>query len=320
MNACDHYLITFLINTAGKNFAGRRSAESYAERRLDIKRLCLDSEVEKVKSKKLKGKRKLAATSADRRRAIASHVDSAERLEKRTFSRETPVGAAGANIVANVHSQSAAIPQFDPEAFLAKVGPGHDVSDYDSGDVIFAQGRRASDVFFIRKGRVKITVVSRRGKEVVVSILSAGHFFGEEVLLGQKLHISTATAMNECTIARLSKSVMLRALRNEPVFSEFFITHLLSRKLRIEEDLVDQLFNPSEKRLARALLLLANFGTKGKPEVVVPDVTQETLAEMIGTTRSRVSFFLNKFRKLGYIEYNGQLRIHESLLNVVLND
>lgn len=209
---------------------------------------------------------------------------------------------------------------FEPEAFLAKAGQGHSISECGSGKVIFAQGDRAEDAFFVSAGRVKITVVSRHGKEAVVGILPAGHFFGEGILAGQQVRISTATAIDDCVIVRLSKSAMFRALHDEPAFSEFFIAHLLSRNLRIEEDLVDQLFNSSEKRLARVLLLLANFGKEGKPETVIPNITQETLAEMIGTTRSRVSFFMNKFRKLGFVQYNGKLQVHSSLLNVVLHD
>jgi CRP-like cAMP-binding protein len=216
--------------------------------------------------------------------------------------------------------QSKPTGQFDSKAFLAKAGRGHSITEYASGDVVFAQGDRAEDAFFLQDGQVKITVVSHRGKEAVVGILSADHFFGEGVLAGQQVRISTAIAMDDCTIVRLSRSAMFSTLRDEPAFSEFFIAHLLSRNLRIEEDLVDQLFNSSEKRLARVLLLLANFGKEGKPETVIPDITQETLSEMIGTTRSRVSFFMNKFRKLGFIEYNGKLHVHSSLLNVVLHD
>jgi len=186
--------------------------------------------------------------------------------------------------------------------------------------VIFAQGDQADDIFYIKEGKVKITVVSSRGKEAVVGILSDGQFFGEGSLNGQRVRMSTAIAMGDCTIAQLSRLLMLGTLNDEPEFSNFFIDHLLSRYLRIEEDLVDQLFNSSEKRLARVLLLLANFGKEGKPEIVIPDITQATLAEMIGTTRSRVSFFLNKFRKLGFIEYNGKMQVHSSLLNVVLHD
>jgi CRP-like cAMP-binding protein len=210
--------------------------------------------------------------------------------------------------------------QFDPIAFLAKTGEGRAASSYASGQVIFAQGDPADAVFYVQTGRVKLTIVSGQGKEAVVGIYSATDFFGEASLAGQPLRIATATAMIECLIVRLAKSAMIRMLHDEPTFSELFVAHLLSRNIRVEADLVDQLFNSSEKRLARVLLLLANFGKEGKPEAVVPNITQETLAEMIGTTRSRVSFFMNKFRKLGFIEYNGKLSVHSSLLNVVLHD
>ena len=209
---------------------------------------------------------------------------------------------------------------FDINTFLATTGPGHSVTVYKNGDIIFTQGDHADDVFYVREGKIKITVVSQRGKEAVIAIVPAGQFFGELALNGQRIRPATAAAMEHCEIVRLSRSLMVSTLRDQPAFSNFFIEHLLLRNRRIEEDLVDQLFNSSEKRLARILLLLANFGKEGKPETVIPDITQETLAEMIGTTRSRVSFFMNKFRKLGFIEYNGKLQIHSSLLNVVLHD
>jgi CRP/FNR family cyclic AMP-dependent transcriptional regulator len=210
--------------------------------------------------------------------------------------------------------------QFEPMALLAKAGEGRAASSYASGQVIFAQGDPADAVFYVETGRVKLTIVSGQGKEAVVGIYSATDFFGEASLAGQPLRIATATAMSECLIVRLAKSAMIRMLHDEPTFSELFVAHLLSRNIRVEADLVDQLFNSSEKRLARVLLLLANFGKEGKPEAVIPNITQETLAEMIGTTRSRVSFFMNKFRKFGFIEYNGKLSVHSSLLNVVLHD
>ena len=210
--------------------------------------------------------------------------------------------------------------QFEPMALLDKAGEGRAASSYASGQVIFAQGDPADAVFYVETGRVKLTIVSGQGKEAVVGIYSATDFFGEASLAGQPLRIATATAMSECLIVRLAKSAMIRMLHDEPTFSELFVAHLLSRNIRVEADLVDQLFNSSEKRLARVLLLLANFGKEGKPEAVIPNITQETLAEMIGTTRSRVSFFMNKFRKLGFIEYNGKLSVHSSLLNVVLHD
>jgi CRP/FNR family transcriptional regulator, cyclic AMP receptor protein len=209
---------------------------------------------------------------------------------------------------------------FDPQVFLATVNGGRTIAKYHKGQVVFTQGTPADAVFYIRKGRVKITVVSEQGKEAVVAILGADEFCGEGCLSGQVRRMATATAMMECEITRLDKAAMISVLHQEPAFSEFFVTHLLARNIRVEEDLVDQLFNSSEKRLARALLLLANFGKDGRPERIVAKVSQETLAEMIGTTRSRVSFFMNKFRKLGLIDYNGHLEIHSSLLNLVLHD
>jgi CRP-like cAMP-binding protein len=222
--------------------------------------------------------------------------------------------------VTEVHLKSRTTAPFDVKKFLATSGRDHSIKKFPKGAVIFEQGGPADAIFFIRGGKVKITVLSTRGKEAVVGVLSVGQFFGEGALNGQKVRMSNATSMDDCTIVTLSRSLMLRTLNEQPGFSNFFIEHLLSRNLRIEEDLVDQLFNSSEKRLARILLLLANFGKEGKPQTVIPDITQETLAEMIGTTRSRVSFFLNKFRKLGFIEYNGKFEVHSSLLNVVLHD
>jgi CRP-like cAMP-binding protein len=210
--------------------------------------------------------------------------------------------------------------QFDSEAFLAKAGRGHAIVELEDGETVFGQGDPADAVFFIRQGKITISVVSRRGKEATVGILEAGNFFGEAVLTGQQIRTSIATTLGKCLIVRLPTVEMRRVLANEPTFAGFFIAHLLSRNLRIEEDLVDQLFNSSEKRLARMLLLLSNYGKEGQPIPVVPDVTQEMLAEMVGTTRSRVSFFMNKFRKLGFISYNGTLEVHSSLLNVVLYD
>ena len=187
-------------------------------------------------------------------------------------------------------------------------------------EIVFAQGDAADSVFFIQKGKVKVTVVSEQGKEAVVAILGPGQFCGEGCLAGQPRRMATATAMTDCEIMRLEKATVIRALHDEPAFSEMFVSHLLARTIRVEEDLVDQLFNSSEKRLARALLLLANFGKEGRPEPIIAKISQETLAEMIGTTRSRVSYFMNKFRKLGFIDYNGTLEVHSPLLNVVLHD
>ncbi len=211
-------------------------------------------------------------------------------------------------------------PPFDPKAFLAKAGGGRAISAYRESQVVFSQGDAADAVFYILDGKVKITVVSEQGKEAVMAILGSDEFFGEGCLTGQPARMATATTMTECTLMGVEKQAMIRVLHEEPKFSEAFIAHLLARTIRVEADLVDQLFNSSEKRLARALLLLANFGKSGKPEPIIPKVSQETLADMIGTTRSRVSHFMNKFRKLGLIEYNGTLEVHRSLLNVILHD
>ena len=209
---------------------------------------------------------------------------------------------------------------FNPAAFLAKAGTGRTVATFAKPTVIFTQGDVADAVFYIQKGKVKLTVVSTQGKEAVVAVLNAGEFCGEGCLAGQSRRMATASAMTDCEIMRLEKPAMLRVLQAEPRFSEMFVSYLLTRTIKVEEDLVDQLFNSSEKRLARALLLLANFGKEGRPEPITAKVTQEMLAEMIGTTRSRVSFFMNKFRKLGFISYNGHLEVHSSLLSVVLHD
>ena len=207
---------------------------------------------------------------------------------------------------------------FDPKTFLALVGAGKTILNFTKGRIIFTQGDAATDVFYIQSGKVKMTVVSERGKEAVVGILEAGQFFGEGCLNGHSVRIATAKALEPSVITSIAKKTMLSVLNKEPKFSELFMTYLLTRNTRIEEDLIDQLFNSSEKRLARLLLLLANFGKEGKPTPIETSINQETLAEMIGTTRSRVSFFLNKFRKLGLISYNGQLVVHRALLNAVL--
>jgi CRP/FNR family cyclic AMP-dependent transcriptional regulator len=211
-------------------------------------------------------------------------------------------------------------PRFDPKLFLAKIGDGRTITEYCDKQLVFAQSDPADAVFYIQKGKVKLTVVSNAGKEAVIAILGTGDFLGEGCLTAQPMRMATATAISDCSIVRLEKAAMIRVLHDERAFSEMFLAHVLSRNMRIEEDLVDQLFNSSEKRLARVLLLLAHFGKEGKPEPVVAKISQETLAEMIGTTRSRVSFFMNKFRKLGFIEYNGGLHVHSSLLNIVLHD
>ena len=207
---------------------------------------------------------------------------------------------------------------FDPHAFLEKVGAGKTISRYQKDQIVFAQGDVADRVFYIQKGRVKVVVLSDRGKEAVIGILEPGQFFGEGCLNGNALRIATATALEDCVITVITKAAMVAALHDEPNFSELFVAYLLTRNSRIEEDLIDQLFNSSEKRLARLLLLLANFGKEGSPIPIDPAISQETLAEMIGTTRSRVSYFMNKFRKLGFISYNGNIEVHLSLLNAVL--
>jgi CRP-like cAMP-binding protein len=213
-----------------------------------------------------------------------------------------------------------AIKPFDPKDFLAVVGGGRSIAKYRKNHKIFAQGDDADSVFYIQKGEVKVTVVSEQGREAVIAILVKDEFVGEGCLGGQKKRMSTAVAHVDCEVMKLEKHAILAALHDHPAFSELFVAHLLTRTIRVEEDLVDQLFNSSEKRLARTLLLLANFGKEGRPETIITKVTQETLAEMIGTTRSRVSFFMNKFRKLGFISYNGKLEVHSSLLSVVLTD
>ncbi|MEA2872507.1 MAG: family transcriptional regulator, cyclic receptor protein [Hyphomicrobiales bacterium] len=211
-------------------------------------------------------------------------------------------------------------PPFNPKSFLAKVGEGRSIDRYGKDQIVFSQGDPADAIFYIQKGKAKVTVVSEQGKEAVVAIFGTEEFFGEGCLAGQALRIATVRTMTDCVIMRLEKAAVVDVIHREPAFSEMFIAHLLGRTIRVEADLVDQLFNSSEKRLARLLLLLANFGKDGKPEPVIAKISQETLAEMIGTTRSRVSFFMNKFRKLGLIDYNGGIHVHSSLLNLVLHE
>ena len=210
--------------------------------------------------------------------------------------------------------------RFDPADFLESVAQGRVVSTHPKKQVIFTQGDPADSVFYIRKGKVKVTVLSKQGKEAVVALLGTDEFLGEGCLIGQPKRLTTATAMTECVVMRVDKAEILRVLQEEPAFSQMFISHILARTARVEEDLVDQLFNSTEKRLARVLLLLANFGKEGRPETIIAKISQETLAEMIGTTRSRVSHFMNKFRQMGFIDYNGHIEIHSSLLSVVLNE
>jgi CRP/FNR family cyclic AMP-dependent transcriptional regulator len=211
-------------------------------------------------------------------------------------------------------------PSFDPKSFLAHVGEGRSIGRYRKDQIVFSQGEPADAVFYVQKGKAKVTVVSEQGKEAVVAIVGMNDFFGEGCLAGQAQRIATVATMTESVIVRLEKSAVVSVIHQQPAFAEMFIAHLLARTIRVEADLVDQLFNSSEKRLARLLLLLANFGKEGKPEPMIAKISQETLAEMIGTTRSRVSFFMNKFRKLGFINYNGGIEVHSSLLNVVLHD
>jgi CRP-like cAMP-binding protein len=210
--------------------------------------------------------------------------------------------------------------RFDPAVFFETVGQGRTVSAHPRKQIIFSQGDNADAVFYIKKGKVKVTVLSKQGKEAVVALLGVDEFIGEGCLIGQLKRLATATAMTECLVMRVEKAEIVRVLQQEPAFSQMFISHILARNARVEEDLVDQLFNSTEKRLARVLLLLANFGKEGRPEPIVAKISQETLAEMIGTTRSRVSHFMNKFREMGFIDYNGHLEVHSSLLSVVLNE
>ncbi|MBZ5614692.1 MAG: Crp/Fnr family transcriptional regulator [Acidobacteriia bacterium] len=210
---------------------------------------------------------------------------------------------------------------FDPQEFLATIGAGRKVVTFPKKQTIFSQGDAADSVFYVQQGKVRLSVVSKIGKEASLGILSEGDFFGEGGLAGQPLRMGSATAMTDCELLRIDKKAMMLALHREHKFSDLFVAYLLARNIRYEEDLVDQLFNSSEKRLARILLLLAHFGKEGRPDTVIPKISQETLAEMIGTTRSRVSFFMNRFRELGFVDYGGDgLQVHSSLLNIVLHD
>jgi CRP-like cAMP-binding protein len=236
--------------------------------------------------------------------------------------RQTPIDRV------SQRTQNSAIPrraskssrEFDAQSFLATIGEGRKTMLFPKRHAVFTQGDPADAVFYLQTGKIRLTVVSKTGKEATIGILSDGSFFGEGSLAGQALRMGTATAMTDCAVLRIEKSAMVQTLHREQTLSDLFVAYLLSRNIRYEEDLIDQLFNSSEKRLARILLLLAHFGKDGVPETVVPTISQETLAEMIGTTRSRVSFFMNRFRKLGFIHYNGGLQVHSSLLNVVLHD
>jgi len=236
--------------------------------------------------------------------------------------RQTPVGPA-LQTERNATGASVGVRRrrdFDPHSFLASIGQGRKSVLFKRKQKIFVQGDIADAVFYIQTGKVKLTVVSKTGKEATIAILGGEDFFGEGSLAGQALRIGSATALTDCAVLRIDKKAMIEALHREQGFSDMFVAYLLARNIRYEADLVDQLFNSSEKRLARVLLLLAHFGKEGVPETVVPKISQATLAEMIGTTRARVSFFMNRFRKLGFIDYNGGLQVHSSLLNIVLND
>ena len=210
--------------------------------------------------------------------------------------------------------------KFDPKTFLSTIDGGRKIGAFSKKQTIFVQGDPSDSVFYIQKGKVRLTVVSKTGKEATIGVLNESDFFGEGCLTGQLLRLCSAIAMTDCSVMRIERKSMMEVLHRESAFSDVFVAYLLARNIRYEEDLVDQLFNSSEKRLARILLLLAHFGKDGKPEVAIPKISQETLAEMIGTTRSRVSFFMNRFRKLGFIRYNGELEVHSSLLSVVLHD
>ena len=222
------------------------------------------------------------------------------------------------SIKVSTHPKTAGAPLFDPGVFLSTAAVGRDISKHSKKEVIFAQGDDADAVFYIKKGKVKVAVISKQGKEAVVALLGPNEFVGEGCLIGQPKRL--ASAITECETMRVAKTEIQRVIHEEPAFSEMFVSHILERNARVEEDLVDQLFNSTEKRLARLLLLLANFGKEGRPEPILAKISQETLAEMIGTTRSRVSHFMNKFRELGFIDYNGHLEVHTSLLGVLLAD
>jgi len=209
---------------------------------------------------------------------------------------------------------------FDPEAFLTEVGEGKTIFEIRKNQTLFAQGDVADRIFYIQRGKVQLSILSEEGKEAVIAILTAGQFVGEGCLNGHRVYVATTTALEDCRITSITRPDMLRFLHEKPRFSDFFMTYLLTRNSRIEEDLIDQLFNSSERRLARTLLLLANFGKEGKPQAISPNISQETLAKIVGTTRSRVSFFMNKFRKLGFVDYNGHIEVHSSLLSAVLHD
>ena len=231
-----------------------------------------------------------------------------------------PAAVKTAAVKTAAAKSAAAAPSFDPKGLFAKIQSGKTTREYRNRQVVFAQGDAADAVFYLQSGKIKLTVVSTRGREAVIAVLEPGSFFGEGSLAGQPLRISSASAIQASSVIRVDKKTMVGLLHREPEFAELFTSYLLSRNVRIEEDLVDQLFNSSEKRLARVLLLLAHFGKDSKPEAVIPKMSQETLAAMVGTTRSRVSYFMNRFRKMGLIHYNGGLKVHSGLLSIVLRD
>lgn len=240
-------------------------------------------------------------------------------VAQRRSSHRRPDAASRLN--PRLGQDSLSKPPFDPQAFLARVEAGKTRTELRQRQIVFSQGDPADAAFYLAKGRIELKVLSPHGKEAIIAVLGAGDFFGEGCLTGQPLRMATAAAATECMITRIEKSAMVAVLRDEPDFAALFLAHLLSRNIRLEEDLVDHLFNSSEKRLARVLLLLADLGKDGRPEAVIAKVSQESLAEMVGTTRSRVSFFMNKFRKLGFVAYNsGGLSVHSSLLDVLLHD
>jgi CRP-like cAMP-binding protein len=210
--------------------------------------------------------------------------------------------------------------KFDPQTFLSTIDGGRTIAAFPAKQTIFVQGNSSDALFYIQKGKVKLTVLAKNGKEATIGVLAEGDFFGEGCLSGRPLRLHSATAMTDCTVMRIDKKSMMEVIHRERAFSDMFVAYLLTRNIRYEEDLVDQRFNSSEKRLARVLLLLARFGKDGKPEVAIPKISQEALADMVGTTRSRVNFFMNRFRKLGFVRYNGGLEVHSSLLHVVLHD
>lgn len=237
---------------------------------------------------------------------------------REAVTSRTPAGSKPTK--PNTSGKTSITSPFDPAVFLATVGVGREISKHQKKAIIFNQGDLADAVFYIKKGKVKVAVLSDQGNEAIVALMGENEFVGEGCLLGQPKRLATASAMTECETMRVSKAEIQRVLRDEPAFSQMFVSHILARNARVEEDLVDQLFNSTEKRLARLLLLLANFGKEGRPEPILAKISQEVLAEMIGTTRSRVSHFMNKFRKLGFIDYNGHLEVHNSLLGVLLAD